>query len=122
MAVYSDGTFPAGSPVLTINSVTYKCNSFSVDKSAETVQITDEDGDHAGALSFSGPITGSAEVQFAAANTAEPTTAAANATTGVITNVNIAGANVNCFITAVGISKPQRGPWVASLSWQARVN
>ena len=122
MATYQDGVFPSGSPVLTINSVTYKCNSFSVDKSSEVAQIVDENGAHSGALGFAGPVTGSAEVQFAAANTAEPTTAAANATTGVITNVNIAGANVNCFITSVGISKPQRGPWVASLGWQARVN
>lgn len=122
MAVYQDGTFPSGSPVLQINGVSYKCNSFTVDKSAETVQITDENGEHSGALSFKGPITGSAEVQFSASNVAEPTTAAANATTGVMTNVNIAGANVNCFITSVSVSKPQRGPWVASLGWQARVN
>ena len=122
MATYQDGTFPSGSPVLTINSVTYKCNSFSVSKSAEVVSTTDENGLHSGAVSFGGPTTGSAEVQFAASSTAEPTTAAANSTTGVITNVNIGGANVNCFITSVSISKPQRGPWTASLGFQAKAN
>ena len=119
---YQDGTFPSGSPVLTINAVTYKCNSFSITKSAETVMITDENGAHSGAIQFVGPNTGTAEVQFAASTTAEPTTAAANATLGVITNVNIAGANVNCFITSVAIAKPQRGAWVATLGFQTRVN
>lgn len=122
MAAYQDGSFPTGSPVLTINAVTYKCNSFNVDKSAETQQILDENGIILGALSYAGPTTGDAEVQFAAANTPEPTTAAANNVTGVITNVNIASANVNCFITGVKIAKPQRGPWTASLTWQAKVN
>lgn len=119
---YQDGTFPSGSPVLAINAVTYKCNSFAVDKSAETVQIVDENGAQSGALQFTGPITGTAEVQFAAVTTPEPTTAAANALLGVITNVNIGGANVNCFITSVAVTKPQRGPWTASLGFQARTN
>lgn len=122
MATYQDGTFPSGAPIITINGVTYKANSFSVDKSSEVAQIVDENGAHSGALAFAGPITGSAEVQFAASSTVEPTTAAANSTLGVMTNVNIAGANVNCFITGVAVSKPQRGPWTANLSWQARVN
>lgn len=122
MATYQDGVFPSGSPVLVINSVNYKCNSFTFGKSAETVQITDENGAASGALSFVGPNTGTAEVQFAASTTAEPTTAAANATTGVMTNVNIAGANVNCFITSVSVQKPQRGAWTATLGFQARIN
>lgn len=119
---YQDGTFPSGSPVLTINSVTYKCNSFTVNKGAETVQITNENGDHSGALSFPDLITGTAEVQFAAVSTAEPTTAAANSSLGTMVNVNIGGANVNCFITSVAVQKPQRGAWTATLAWQARAN
>ena len=123
MPTYNDGTFPSGSPTLTtLAAVSYKCNSFTVSKAAEVVNIVDENGASSGHLVFPGDRSFTAEVQFAASSTAEPTTAAENATTGVITNVNIAGANVNCFITSVGISKPQRGPWVASLAWQARVN
>ena len=118
---YQDGSFPTGSPILVINSVNYKCNSFTVDKSAETQNITDENGAMSGALSYVGPTTGQAELQFAASTTPEPTTAAANATTGVFV-ANIGGSNTNCFITGVSTSKPQRGPWTSTISWQAKVN
>ena len=121
MATYQDGTFPSGSPVLTINAVTYKCNSFNVAKSAETTNITDENGAHSGALSFTGPTTGTAEIQFAANTTAEPTTAAANSTTGVF-SATLNNVATNCFITAVAVNKPSRAPWTASLSWQAKQN
>lgn len=122
MATYQDGVFPSGSPVLVINAQNYKCNSFTVNKGATTTQINDENGAHSGALSFADETSGTAEVQFANSVYPEPTTAAANATTGVMTNVNIAGANVNCFITSVAISKPARAAWTASLGWQARAN
>lgn len=118
---YQDGPFPSGAPVLSINNVTYKCNSFTVEPSATTVQITDQNGAHSGALSFVGPTTGTAEIQYAAENTPDPTTAAANATTGVFV-ANINGANANCFITSVSISKPQQAPWTANLGFQVKVN
>lgn len=121
MPPYSDGNFPSGAPTLTINSVTYICNSFSVSKSANTVNVTDGNGDPSGALSFKQPRAGSAELQFAANSTAEPTTAAANSTTGVFI-ANIAGANVNCFITAVTVNKPKDAPWTASISFQEKIN
>lgn len=121
MAVYQDGPFPSGAPVVAINSVNYIANSFTVDKSATTVNINNQNGEHSGALSFEGPITGTAELQFAASNTAEPTTAAENATTGVFV-ANIGGANVNCFITSVSISKPSQSNWLATIGWQARAN
>ncbi len=123
MPTYSDGTFPSGSPTLTtLAGINFKCNSFTVSKGAETVPIVDENGAASGALQFAGFRTGTAEVQFAASTTAEPTTAAANATQGVFANVNIDGANVNCFVTSVSVQKPQRGPWTATVGWQARIN
>ena len=117
---YSDGTFPSGSPVITINSITYKCNSFQVTKGANTTTITDEAGDVSGHLSYKADITGTAEVQFAASNTAEPTTAAANATTGVFV-ATIDNANANCFITSVTVNKPKDAPWTASLNWTRKI-
>lgn len=120
---YSDGSFPSGSPtVTTASGHSYKCNSFSVDKSSETVQIVDENGAPSGALSFLGFDTGTMELQFPNATQPEPTTAAANATLGVFVNVNIQGANANIFATGVTITKPQRGPWLATVNWQKRVN
>jgi hypothetical protein len=118
---YSDGTFPSGSPTVTINSVAYKANSFTVNKPANTVNITDNNGDPSGALSFKQPYTGTAEVQFSASNIAEPTTAAENSTTGTFV-ANIEGGNVNVFITAVTINKPKDAPWTASLTWQEKIN
>jgi len=123
MPTYTDGTFPASSPVLTsAGGVTYKCNSFSIDKGAETVPIIDENGAPSGALQFEGHVTGSAELQFAAIGTAEPAVASANTSNGTYVNVNIAGALSTIFSTGVAISKPQRGPWTATISWQKRVN
>ena len=121
MAVYQDGTFPSGAPVVVINLVHYKANSFTYDKGANTIQITDENGEHSGALSFQGPLTGSMELQFAADSTPEPTTAAENSTTGVFT-ANIDSVSVNCFITSVSIAKPAAGPWTATCAWQKIVN
>jgi hypothetical protein len=122
MATYVDGSFPTGSPVLTINSVQYKCNSFSTNKTASVEQIQDENGRHSGATSEMEATTGTAEVQYANINVASPTTAADNATTGVIPNVNIDGVLSTCFITGVATTKPQRGPWTSTLSFQVKVN
>lgn len=118
---YSDGTFPSGAPTVTINAVALKANSFTVNKSTNTVNITDNANDPSGALSFKQPRSGTAEVQFASSTTVEPTTAAQNSTTGVFI-ANIDGANVNCFITAVSITKPKDAPWTASLTWQEKIN
>lgn len=119
---YQDGNFPSGSPTLSTAAGVYKCNSFTVARSAETVGIVDENGAASGALQFLGFTTGTAELQFANSAVLEPTTAAENASRGVFLNVNIQGTNVNCFITDATTTKPQRGPWTATVSWQARVN
>lgn len=122
MSGYQDGVFPNGSPVLTTAATLYKCNSFTVARSAETVPIVDENGAPSGALQYLGFTTGSFEVQMANISQVEVTTAAENASRGVFLNVNIASVNTNCFVTDVTLTKPQRGPWTASGSWQARVN
>lgn len=120
-AAYQDGLFPSGSPIITINSVTYKCNKISFEKPSETVNVFDQDGAPSGALFFNSHRTGSCEVQFAANSTAEPTTAAANSATGIF-SANVDGANVNCIITSVSIEKPERAPWTATLAFQVKIN
>jgi hypothetical protein len=123
MPLYQDGSFPSGSPVVSINGVLFKANSMSYDKSAEVVQITDENGNHSGALSYEGPTSGTVELQFANNSVAEPTTAAENSTRGVFQlPIGASYANVNVFATAVSIARPARGPWIATVSWQRRVN
>jgi hypothetical protein len=121
MAVYQDGTFPSGAGVLAINNVNYVCNSFTYTKPSNVVQITDQNGEPSGALAFGGFMTGTAEVQFSAANVAEPTTAAANATTGVFT-ATIENTSTICFITSVDISKPSSSNWLATIAWQKKIN
>jgi hypothetical protein len=118
---YQDGTFPSGAPVITINNIAYKANAFTVNKSAATVNITNELGDPSGALSFKEPRSGTAELQFSASNVAEPTTAADNTLRGTFV-VTIDAANVNCFITAATVNKPKDAPWTASINWQERIN
>ena len=118
---YSDGTFPSGAPTITINSVAYIANSFTVNKSANTVNVTNGSGDPSGALSFKQPRSGSAELQFSANSVVEPTTAAENSTIGVfIANIN--SSNVNCFITSCTVNKPKDAPWTASINWQEKIN
>ena len=119
---YADGNFPSGSPTLSTAAGVYKANSFTVSRSAVTDEIVDENGAPSGALQFLGFTTGTAEVQFANSAVLEPTTAAENTSRGVFLNVNIQGTNVNCFITSSVVTKPQRGPWTASVNWQARIN
>lgn len=121
MAVYQDGTFPSGAPVLAINNVNYVANSFTVDKPSTVVSITDQNGEPSGALAFAGFITGTAEVQFSANTVAEPTTAADSATTGVF-SATLDNVATSCFITSVSISKPSQAPWTATVNWQARIN
>ncbi len=120
-APYVDGTYPSGAPIVSINSVPYKCNKISFNRGSDTVNITDPDGEHAGALSFAGPITGSVELQYANSNVPDPNIAAVSSTTGTFT-ANIAGANYTCFITGVDIEKPQRGPWTATCAFQVKDN
>lgn len=118
---YQDGTFPSGAPTITINSVAYKNNSFTVSKQDTVSNITDGDGAPSGALAFKQPRTGSAELQFSASNVAEPTTAAENSTTGTFV-VAINNTNVNCFITSVTVTKPKDAPWTAAINWQEKIN
>lgn len=118
---YQDGTFPYGAPILTTAAgIAYKCNSFTYDKGAEVVQIVDENGAPSGALVFDGFTTGTAELQFANNSVAEPTTVANNATQGLF--VNVFGTNMNAYATGVSITKPQRGPWLATVQIQRSVN
>lgn len=121
-AVYQDGTFPSGAPTLSINSVDYICNSLTFPQNSDNVvNITDGDGLHSGALTFTGPQTGTAELQLATNSTAFPTTAATNSTTGTFTLAS-GGTNVNCFITSVTVTKPSTGPWIASINFQGKAN
>lgn len=118
---YSDGTFPYGAPIITTGAGnSYKANSFTYDKGGETVQIVDENGAPSGALFWDGFTTGTAELQFANNTQAEPTTIGNNATQGLW--VNVFGANLNAVCTTVSISKPQRGPWIATCGFQKKVN
>ena len=120
---YQDGTFPYGAPILTTAAnLSYVCNSFEYDKQAETVNIIDQNGAPSGALVFPGFTTGTAQLQFPNNTQAEPTTAAANATQGLLVNVNVNGSNVNCMVQTVKVSKPQRGAWLADITWQAKIN
>ena len=123
-APYNDGAFggyPTGAPIVTMGVWLYKANNLKINKATETVNITDQDGAHAGAVSFPGPKTGTIDLQYANVNVPDPNVAAINAVTGVFA-LNIDNVNVNVFVTGVDIEKPQRGPWTASCTWQAKVN
>ena len=122
MPTYQDGTIPSGAPTLTINSVTYICNSFQFPQySADTTSIKDANGNHAAAIQFAGPTTGSAQLQVASNSTAFPTTASINSVTGTFTVTN-GVSNVNCFITSASISKPATGPWLVDIGFQQKQN
>jgi hypothetical protein len=115
---YQDGNFPSGAGTLTINSVVYKCNSFNLDKSDSVTDINDENGKHAGALSFGGKKTFTAEVQIPNSSLdGLITTAEQNANTGTFTRNT-----VNYFITSVAEPKAATGAWIVNLSGQKKEN
>lgn len=115
---YQDGNYPSGAGVLNINATNHKCNSFNTDKSDVVVDVQDENGKHAGALSFGGKTSFTAEVQLAnQAVETQITTAEENANLGTFNRDN-----ANWFITGVSKPKPAQGAWVVNVSGQKRVN
>ena len=121
MAVYQDGNFPSGSPVITINSVGYIAEDFQVQDSASTQNQADQNGEHSGALSFKGPLRGTASLQLASSSTSWPQPAARNSTWGVFV-ATVYNASVTCFIDSVSIRRPNQNKWMADINWQGRVN
>lgn len=114
---YQDGPFPFGAPVLTIDGVEYITNSFQPAKSANTVNVTNNLGEHSGAVSFKGPTTGTAELQLADDTTPIPTLAAEDADTGTFTVDSIV-----YFITGVSEPRNSGAVNVVTIQFQARVN
>ena len=98
MAITSDGTQSFGiqdSPV-TINAITYVCESMSFTYGSNRVDVNDSNGEPLGSVLVPNRVEGSATLQYAAGTTANPTigqemvTAATNGrnnTTYVLTEV-----------------------------------
>lgn len=85
MALYNPGSFPTGTPTLTINSVTYICNSFSVNRPTKKTNVTDGNDAPVGVIMQEDFDTLTAELQLATTSTVVPTTAAKSSTTGTFT-------------------------------------
>jgi hypothetical protein len=111
--MYKNTLKPTGAGTVTINSKTYKCNSWTPKKTAAVVNVNDQNGEHSGAASFTGPETAAFDLQVASLSTVAPTTAAENAATGVITR----GAD-RWFITDISAPQPSAGVWTYSGSAQ----
>ena len=74
MAITSDGTQSFGiqdSPV-TINSVTYVCESMSFTYGSNRVDVNDSNGEPLGSVIVPNRVEGSATLQYAAGTTANP--------------------------------------------------
>ena len=93
MALYNPQSFPTGCPVLTINSVTYKTNSYSIARPSQKTNVTDEAGAPLGTIMQADFQTLTAELQLASTSTAVPTTAAESITTGVFTHDSVSWAS-----------------------------
>ena len=75
MAITSDGTQSFGiqdSPV-TINSITYICESMSFTYGSNRVDVNDSNGEPIGSVVVPNRIEGSATLQYAAGTTVNPT-------------------------------------------------
>lgn len=68
----NDGAIPYGSIVITINSVTYIADSFSISRPSKTIERTSEVDLPTGQISYDGFVTGSATLQLASDSTAIP--------------------------------------------------
>lgn len=115
---YQDGNYPSGAGLVTINGVPFKCNSFNLDKSDTVVDIQDENGKHAGALSFGGKKGFTAEIQVPNSTMdGVITTAEQNSNLGTF-----ARNSANYFISGVSEPKAAQGAWVVNLTGQLKVN
>lgn len=121
MAIYGDGNFPSGAPILTIGVTGYRCNSFSVTEEAAVVQVNDNSGEHDGAVVFRDRLSFTAEIQV-------PTSAAtlaqsvANSTTSGLFSYTHAGTALTWMIITATEAKPSQGVWVQTLNGQAKKN
>lgn len=72
-AAWNDGSIPYGAPTLTINSVTYICESYTPTRPTQTIQRRNGDNEPSGSVGINDFVTGSAVLQKAATSTAMPT-------------------------------------------------
>lgn len=121
MAIYQDGLFPSGAPILTIGVTGYRCNNFQVDEDAAVVNINDNNGEHDGAVIFRGPVTGSAELQVATTASALATHVANSVTSGLFSYA-YNGTTLTYMITKAGETRPAQGVWLQPISFMQKKN
>lgn len=117
MALYNPQSFPTGCPVLTVNSVTYKTNSFSITRPTQKADVTDEGGAPLGSIQQEDFETLTAELQLATSSTAVPTTAAKASATGTFTHDSATWA-----ITNVTEPREKLGQRVVQITAQKNVS
>jgi len=117
MAITSDGTQSFGiedSPV-TINSVTYICESMNFTYGSNRVDINDSNGEPLGSTIVPNRVEGTATLQYAASTTANP----------VLGNEMVLSAgrnNTTFLITEVGDAQTQGDYAKCSISFYKKLN
>jgi hypothetical protein len=71
--LYNDGDLKFGSRVVTINSIAYIAESFTIDQPVQVVESTDELAQPRGSYAFDGFVTGSATLLFPDQDSGAPT-------------------------------------------------
>lgn len=119
MAITSDGTQSFGiqdSPV-TINSVTYVMEAFNITYGSNRVDINDSNGEPLGSTIVPNRVEGSATLQYAAGDTANPTLGQ-EFTTSSTDGRN----NTTYVITEVGDAQTQGDYAKCSISFYKKIN
>lgn len=119
MAITSDGTQSFGiqdSPV-TINSVTYVCESASFTYAGNRVDINDSNGEPLGSTTVPQRVEGTATLQYAAASTANPEIGHE-----MVTSSTNGRNNTTYIITEVGDSQTQGDYAKCNISFYKKLN
>lgn len=71
-ATYNDGSIPYGSVVLNVNSVNYVAENVTITRPIKQIKRMNEAGEPTGSVGVADFVEGSATLQSATTNTAEP--------------------------------------------------
>jgi hypothetical protein len=102
------------SSVLNINSVVYVAESFEVNEPSDTIERRDENNDPSGQVSTAGFVSGTALLQL---DNAEKPPVIRDTFVGVVRN-----ANVNFYVSDVGIPESQGEAKKCNITFRKRYN
>jgi hypothetical protein len=115
MPTVTDSNVVCRSQVLNINSVNYVADQISISYPSKVIERTDENDAPSGQVIYSGFPTGSATLQYAAANTVHPPI-------GGAFNIVEQNVNIQCFVSETGSTISKDAETKCPISFRVKVS